>query len=195
MNNKQPSPSTLKARRRRIPHFDDEPIQWHRNSTTHDRCPWCGLAEMVYYAKTKRGCGTCHISTDLTQMFPSGKKWFEEKLVGYRSNYDGTPDLDIVRSEEEESYDLATAQRASANKRAKLRIKFGYDILTVYWHRDGHLPEQKDGKPILTAGSPFWYWVLGLTTSEVWEPDDPLNAMEILARAATDDPVFCIMTV
>lgn len=186
-----PSESTLKARRREIPHFDDEPIQWHRNSTKHDKCPWCGLKEMIYYSKTRRECDSCCVTLDITEMFKSGKAWYEEKLYGYHSDYGGDPGFEIV--EPDEGFDLMTAQRASGTKRAKLTVEFGSDVMPIFWHRAGHVPERDDGKRIMAAGSDFWHWVQKLRLSKVWEPDDPLNAMEVLARAATDDPVFAVV--
>ncbi len=190
----EPSATTLKARRRRTPHFDDEPIQWHRNSSEHDKCPWCGLAEVCYFTKTKRSCDNCGVSFDLFPHFPSGKKWFEAKLNGYRSHYDGAPDLEIVEPPWRfGGHYLTTAQRASHKRRALLVLKFGYDTLHVFWHEDGHVPEREDGKRICNPGSNFWYWLLKRKHHKIWAPDDPLNEMEIIARGATDDPVFAIM--
>ena len=193
MSDTEPSPSTLKARRRKIPHFDDEPVQWHRNSTKHDKCPWCGLPEMDYFAKTRRACSSCYVSLDLTKMFKSGKAWFEAKLNGFQSNYGiGAPDgLELVLPVD--GYEILTAWRASSNGRAKMNLKFGFDSMTVYWHREGHVPERDDGTRIMAAGSSFWDWIINERFTKCWEPDEPLNAMQVLARAATDDPVFAIM--
>jgi hypothetical protein len=194
-NQQPPSPSRFKARRRRTPVFADEPIQWHLSNTKKDTCPWCGLAEMAYFSKTHRSCMKCDVAVDLTMTFPSGKKWYEAKLNGHRTAYGDSSDLykPFVPEDAYEPYNLATAQRASANGRACLHVKHGYRNTVVRWHSNGLVPEFEDGSRMVAPGSPFWYWIVEAKTLKLWVPDEPLNAMEILARATTDDPVFAIM--
>jgi hypothetical protein len=186
-------PSTLKSRRRRVPHFDDEPIQWHRNSTKHDKCPWCGIQDMTYFSKTSRSCGKCHVDVCIDEEFKSGKAWYDYKLNGGEALNSGNPGFSIFVPEGEEPYELLTAQKMSHNGRARLHVKFGFDETTIYWHREGHVPEDKEGNRIVAAGSDYWYWLMNRRLKKIWVPDDVLNAMEVLARAATDDPVFAIM--
>lgn len=188
-----PSASTLKARRRRVPHFEDEPIQWHRNSSKHDKCPWCGLPEIVYFSKSERSCDACDVLLRLSE-FKSGKAWYEAKLDGFQTHYGGPPNYKIIVPDDAyEPYNMFTAQKASHDGVARLHLKHGFNEIQVRWHRDGLLPERKNGKRMMAAGSDFWHWLLPYRAKELWVPNDPLNAMEVLARAATDDPVFAIM--
>jgi len=34
----------------------DEPIQWHLNTTKHDRCPSCGSSNLGWLEKGRRMC-------------------------------------------------------------------------------------------------------------------------------------------
>jgi len=93
-----------------------------------------------------------------------------------------------------ETFSLKEAQLQSGSGRGRLALATGFDTVYVFWHRVGHLPEDRSGTRCMAAGSPYWELVSKLRTEEVWVPDDPLNAMEVLARAASDEPTFAIMT-
>lgn len=192
MPEKPPAPSVLKARRRRRPVFIDEPIQWHLRNGKHDRCSWCGLQELDPMGSRKRVCmnNACAVSIELPETVTA---WLEKKLGGEKMIYPRPPILPSIIVARE-VYDLKEAQLRSETGRGVVVMNAGFYSVLVYWHRIGHLPERFDGKPAMAAGSDYWEMVRDLRDQKVWGPDEELNAMEVIARAATDEPMFAIMT-
>ena len=190
---KEPADSVRKARRRRVPDFEDEPIQWHRNNTKHDRCPWCGLPNMCYLAKLHRSCDNCDIAVDVSGTWKSGKAWYEHKLGGGNTCYDENPGYRPLSTDGKETFDLLIAQRMSSDGIARLDLTRGYGSITIRWHKDGLVPERKDSQRMMSAGSLFWHWTMRQVLKKIWLPNSPLNEMEVLARAVSDDPIFAIM--
>jgi len=175
--------------------FQDEPVQWHLNTSENDRCPWCGLQNMMYVYKLRRSCGNnaCGVSLDLTTHYKSGKAFFVDKMGGAGpSDYGGAPDFVIHNPHDEDQFDLLIAQKMSHNGRARLLMHFGNDNITIYWHRDGHVPEDSEGNRIMAAGSDYWHWVMSQCLHQVWIPDESFTPLEVLAKAGTDDPVFMV---
>jgi hypothetical protein len=91
-------------------------------------------------------------------------------------------------------FTLEEAQIRSKTCRGFIQMSTSFSgLLPIYWHRRGHLPENSDGHRVCAAGSKLWSVLLNLKDEPVWFPDDPLCAMEVLARAANDDPMFAIL--
>lgn len=185
---KGPAASALKARRRRKPTFIDEPIQWHLRTSRYDRCPWCGLQKLVTRGARKRVCESCEGAYEISV---SPDTWMHAKL-GVRPCLSA----ECVRSQhplyypvdKNDCYTLEEAQLRSNEGRAVLGVQHSnrFDTGEVYWHREGHLPELRDGTRVCEGGSEFHKWLRGLRKLEVWTPVDPLCAMEVIAKAATD---------
>jgi hypothetical protein len=194
MAKKKPlSPATLKRKRRKKPIFSDEFIQWHLSTSKHDQCPWCGFKNMGYFGKRERACMNNSCGVSIRRQEPS-TEFFNDKIegedpIGYRD-----PDFEVVKLDG--GRNVMQAQKESRDGRAMLKIQHGPDLITIYWHPDGHCPEDANGDPVMKIGSAYWYWIIGLTHygdgCPHWWPVEPLNPLEILARAATDDPVYFV---
>jgi len=189
---KQLSESAHRARRR-SPVFIDEPIQWHLRTEKHNRCPWCGLATLARRGSRKRNCtnAVCAITIEIPM---SATEWLKKKLDFEQINYNRTA---LFRPFVlDEHYTLEEAWVRSETGRASLF--FSPDALLVaneiFWHRDGLLPENLSGQRCVAAGSPYWRLIAGLRNQDMWTPESPLNAMEVIARAVSDEPTFCIMS-
>ena len=190
----EPKPSTLKSHRRRSPIFVDEPIQWHLRHGRHDRCPWCGLQELKRRGSKKRICDNkvCGASFEI---FISQQDWLDTKLL-LDEPVDMKSDAFFDYSVEEEGdnhYSLKDAQlRSNTGRGFVLFHRHSSPRVTkIYWHRMGKLPEREDALPACAGGSPYWREIMSLRKENVWVPDDPLNAMEVIARAyGTDEPMF-----
>lgn len=188
---KPPSAEALKRKRRKNPVFSDEFIQWHLNNSTHDTCPWCGFDDIGYLGKRRRFCqnGSCGIT--ITRDAPS-TEFFNDKIEGEAATHYPEPAFKVVRSDGGRS--LLTAQKESRDGRALLKLEFLGAKIALYWHPDGRCPEDENGDPCMAIGSSFWYWL----NSRIqygdgcphWLPAEPLNPLEVLARACTDDPVY-----
>ena len=186
-----PSASTLKKRRRRTPIFSDEFIQWHLNNSKHDRCPWCGFDKVGYLGKRRRTCMNDSCGLTISRDAPS-TEFFNDKIEGEEAINYGEPDFKIIKVDGGRK--KLIAQKESRDGRALLKIKHGYDVISLYWHLDGRCPEDDEGQPAMAIGSAYWYWLLSLVDyghgCPHWQPAEPLNPLEVLARAATDDPVY-----
>lgn len=194
MAEKLPAPSTLKARRRRSPIFVDEDIQWHMRTSKHDRCPWCGVQNLGYIGTRKRTCMNNACGIDMELNVPP-KEWLEDKLEGgHRIDYASPPAFLLV-TPSEEVFTLKEAQLRSNTGRGFVQFDAGLSLVTVFWHREGHLPERFDAHPACAGGSDYFWHIRELREKEVWVPDDPLCAMEVIAKAyGTDEPMFAIMS-
>jgi len=195
----EPKPSTLKSHRRRSPIFVDEPIQWHLRHGRHDRCPWCGLQELERRGPKKRICANnaCGATFEISV---SQRDWQDSKLLGFEDNLkmSGSEELFNItpRGDAIEVYTLKNAQIRSDSGRAYTYFtRFALRLdRTVFWHRQGKLPERDDAQPVCAGGSPYWREILSLVKEKVWVPEEPLNAMEVIAKAyGTDEPMFAIM--
>ena len=189
MSDKPLAHSTLKHRRRKNPVFVDEPIQWHLRNGKHDRCPWCGLQEMVRRGGKKRICENevCRATYEISM---SPTEWGEHKMFGFEEetgiDISSNVDFSWVVDGDDQVYTLEQAQLRSDSERAFVRFANGYVLagtMKVYWHRVGKLPERKDASPACAGGSNYWREILALRTEEVWVPEIPLNEMEVLAKA------------
>lgn len=108
----------------------------------------------------------------------------------------GSQDPINLVPENEECFTLKEAQLRSDNGRAYTIFSRcdGLGDRRVYWHRTGKLPERDDAQPACAGGSRYWREILAVRDEEVWSPDQPLNAMEVIAKAyGTDEPMFAIM--
>lgn len=191
-----PSESTLKSRRRRKPIFIDEPIQWHRRNADLDRCPWCGLQTLKRRGPRNRICNNtvCGLQVENTL---NGEEWLKCKLRGGIPKIMQSAPPKVARYLPHERYTLNEAQIRSKTGRGWIRmtnLSVGMAVSPrVFWHRRAHLPEDYNGNRVCAAGSRFWVMLLYLKDEPVWAPHDPLCAMEVLARAANDDPMFAIL--
>jgi hypothetical protein len=184
--------STAHSQRRRKPIFVDEPIQWHLTTDRHDRCPWCGLQTLQARGPRGRWCQNevCEIHIEIPF---SAKEWLQRKTSGSPINYNGPEHFSISTRDDVAYYTLRDAQLMSNTGRATLCAMAGFDAYVVYWHKDGHLPELKSGHRCCAGGSPYWEFLRDHEDHPVWLPEDPMCAMEVIAKAANDDLNFCIM--
>jgi hypothetical protein len=194
MPEKPLAPSTLKARRRRKPVFIDEFIQWHLSTMHHDRCVWCGLGppSLTRMGSRKRVClnSACRVTVELQITV---KQWEELKLHNEPVPHLGGPAAFRLSATDYETFPLKEAQLQSGTGRGRVALATGFDTAYVFWHRVGHLPEDHEGTRCMAAGSPYWKMLSKLRKQKVWVPDDQLCAMEVIARAASDEPTFAIM--
>jgi len=193
MSEKTPAPSVLKARRRRKPIFIDEPIQWHLRTTQHDHCPWCGRQVLATRGPRRRLCTKVSCESDY-EIYISPGEWLEAKLNG-NPEVHSSPSRPRYSPLDGDLYDLKEAQIRSNVGRGVLGIQntLGLGVMSIFWHRVGHLPELRDGMRACEGGSEFHKWLKNLRHLKIWVPDDPLCAMEVIARAASGEPMFCIM--
>jgi hypothetical protein len=127
------------------------------------------------------------------------EKWLEAKMAGSPKSV--TQHLSPAHPryfilDDNNCFDLKEAQIRSETGRGVLGLQ---DHLLskdrVYWHRDGYMPEDEDARRACEAGSEFHKWLNNLARLEVWTPENPLCAMEVIAKAyGTDDPMFAIMS-
>jgi hypothetical protein len=188
---KPPSASALKKKRRKRPIFSDEFIQWHLDTSKHDKCPWCGFENIGYLGKRRRTCMNNSCNLMISRDAPS-TEFFNEKIEGEVAIDYGEPNFTVVRLDSGRS--LGVAQKESRDKRAMLKVNHGGEDFVIFWHPDGHGPEDEDGNPAMAIGSPYWHWILTRIQygdgCPYWWPAEPLNPLEVLARAGTDDPVY-----
>ena len=196
---KQPADSVLKARRRRKPIFVDEPLQWHLRTTEHDRCLWCGLQEIERQSARTRRCRN-EACGGVFKITVSQRDWFECKAlldepVDMSGSEEPWNDYDAAMEAAEDTlYTLKEAQLRSDTGRGYTFFNSDTVFRPVFWHRQGHLPERWNAEPACAGGSRFWRAILALRKEKVWVPDEPLNAMEVIAKAyGTDEPMFAIM--
>ena len=191
---KIPSAAQLKRKRRKQPVFSDEFIQWHLPNSKHDKCPWCGFEEISYLGKRYRVCNNdfCHVEMRLK--IPT-TEFFRDKIAGEIAMQYGQPYHRVVSMDG--GRNLLQAQKESRDGRAQLRVQVNrVESVVLFWHIDAHQPEDMFGDPVMMIGSDFWFWLQAKITygdgCPHWLPAEPLNPLEVLARADTDDPVYMV---
>lgn len=141
----------------------------------------------------KRRCENCWLEWKLDY---TPDEWLKHKLYGYsidRGLWEEDPFTEEV--DPSNAYTLNDAQLRSAQGRGVLLLrKFKGDALIVYWHRQGYLPEHFDGTRACEGGSCMHDLLRSVVDAPIWTPDEPLNEMEVIARAyGTDDDMFATM--
>jgi len=201
-----PTASTLKTKRRRKPIFIDEPIQWHLRTTEHDRCSWCGLQEIWRQDARRRRCDNGACGSVFRISIPQSV-WFNNKTNPYTSldlSVTINPSIDLSGAPNPRGvkvgvfgvglglrFTLQEAQLRSDTGRGFVCFHNMRNIRRIYWHRQGHLPEREDARPACAGGSALWRAMLDVRKDKVWLPDQPLNEMEVIAKAyGTDEPMF-----
>lgn len=191
---KIPTAAQLKRKRRKKPVFVDEFIQWHLPNTKHDQCPWCGFKDIAYYGKKYRACNNNFCQVEM-RLKTATTEFFRDKLEGETAMKYGEPYHRVVHVDGGRK--KLHAQKESRDGRAQLRLQISpVEQVVIYWHREAHQPEDEYGDPVMMIGSDFWFWLelqIGYGDGcPHWLPAEPLNPLEVLARADTDDPVYMV---
>jgi len=179
------------ARRNKKPIFIDEPIQWHLNTSRHDRCPICGMQNLGYLGSKDRHClnGICGVSHRLEE---TTKEWYETKLSGTAGDGFTTKGLQSTSFEPTDPSDAAWYRESAwSGSNAEIavisRVAPFLNDGKIYWRKGAPWPYfyDHDGKETQAceAGSPFWHV---LCSSKNWQPSRKLSPLELLAHQAPD---------